>query len=78
MKTAKYRDRLPQLNGKPCVTEGGVETTLLFHDGLDLPLFASFPLLEDENGRTAIDRYTRRYHDIALRNEMGFIMDTVT
>jgi len=78
MKTAKYRDYLPQLNGKPCVTEGGAETTLLFHDGLDLPLFASFPLLDDEKGRAAIDRYTRHYYDIALRNKMGFIMDTVT
>lgn len=43
---AKYRDALPQLGGDWFLTEGGIETTLVFDKGLDLPEFSSFPLLE--------------------------------
>src|SRR3954469_18194257 len=35
---------LPQLRGRPMVTDGGMETDLIFHHGLHLPLFAAFPL----------------------------------
>jgi homocysteine S-methyltransferase len=45
---AKYRDALPQLNGDWFPTGGGIETTLVFDKGFDLPEFASFPLLGDE------------------------------
>jgi homocysteine S-methyltransferase len=37
-----YRDQLPQLGGDPFLTDGGTETVLIFHEGLDLPLFAAF------------------------------------
>ncbi|MFY9992234.1 MAG: homocysteine methyltransferase, partial [Rhodoplanes sp.] len=33
----KYRGRLPQLDGGLFLTDGGIETTLVFHEGLDLP-----------------------------------------
>jgi homocysteine S-methyltransferase len=33
------------------LTDGGMETSLLFHEGYDLPCFASFPLLGDARGR---------------------------
>ncbi len=36
---------LPQLGGELFLTDGGIETSLIFHDGLDLPLFAAFDLL---------------------------------
>ena len=39
-----YRQALPQLNGGLFITDGGIETTLIFHDGLDLPYFAAFDL----------------------------------
>ncbi len=29
-----YRNRLPQLSGDVFLTDGGLETTLIFHDGL--------------------------------------------
>ena len=45
-----YRDHLPQLDGGLFVTDGGIETTLIFHDGFDLPLFAAFGLLEGRRG----------------------------
>jgi len=78
MSEAKYRNALPQLNGKPCIADGGLETCLIFHDGFDLPLFAAFPLLNDEAGRTALHRYMGHYADIAIRHEKGLVMDTPT
>ncbi len=43
---SKYRNALPQLEGKIFLTDGGLETTLIFLQGVDLPHFASFPLIE--------------------------------
>ena len=45
-----YRNELPQLSGDLFLTDGGIETTLIFHEGIDLPEFASFVLLESEEG----------------------------
>ena len=56
---------LPRPGGPRFLTDGGLETTLIFHDGLDLPEFASFVLLDDEEGRDALVRYYRRYLDVA-------------
>ena len=42
---AKYRQRLPQLEGGLFLTDGGLETTLIFHNGVELPHFAAFDLL---------------------------------
>ena len=42
------------------VTDGGLETDLIFHRGVDLPEFASFPLVEDERGRRAAHALLRR------------------
>ena len=50
---AKYRHALPQLSGQLFVTDGGIETTLIFLEGLELPHFASFPLLETPQGAEA-------------------------
>ena len=53
---ARYRDALPQLNRSLFLTDGGIETTLIFHDGLDLPYFAAFDLLRDEAGTATLRR----------------------
>ena len=42
---------LPQVSGQPVVTDGGLETDLIFHHGVDLPDFAAFPLVDDDRGR---------------------------
>ena len=39
---SKYRDHLPQLADRLFLTDGGLETTLIFHDKLELPYFAAF------------------------------------
>ena len=46
----KYRGHLPQLDGDPFLTDGGIETVLIFQEGIDLPMFAAFDLLKDEEG----------------------------
>lgn len=74
----KYRSALPQLAGKQMITDGGLETTLIFHDGIDLPLFAAFKALETESGMAAMEAYMDRFADIALKAKRGFIMDTPT
>ncbi|MCP5080187.1 MAG: homocysteine S-methyltransferase [Alphaproteobacteria bacterium] len=78
MTQALYRNNLPQMNGKPFLTDGGLETTLVFLDAFDLPLFAAFTLLKSPDGRAAIDRYMRKYCEIAVRDKKGFILDTPT
>jgi homocysteine S-methyltransferase len=51
-----YRAALPQLTGGLFLTDGGIETTLIFHDRLDLPYFAAFDLLRSESGRNILRR----------------------
>jgi S-methylmethionine-dependent homocysteine/selenocysteine methylase len=75
---AKYRDRLPQLAGKLFLTDGGLETTLIFHEGLDLPHFAAFNLLNDAAGQAVLDQYFRRYIEIARKSGLGFILESAT
>jgi homocysteine S-methyltransferase len=73
-----YRDQLPQLSGGVFITDGGMETTLVFHDGLELPCFASFVLLRDAEGRTALRRYFDPYLQIAREHGVGVVLDTPT
>ena len=50
----RYRSALPQLSGDLFLTDGGIETTLIFHEGLDLPHFAAFDLLRTDEGTAAL------------------------
>ena len=75
---AKYRHALPQLGERLFLTDGGLETTLIFHDGLALPHFAAFVLLQDAAGRAALERYYRAYIEIALRDRRGLVLDSPT
>jgi S-methylmethionine-dependent homocysteine/selenocysteine methylase len=75
---AKYRQRLPQLEGGLFLSDGGLETTLIFHDGFDLPMFASFVLIESEPGRAALRAYFDRYVAMAARHGTGFILESPT
>jgi S-methylmethionine-dependent homocysteine/selenocysteine methylase len=75
---SQYRKGLPQLEGGLFLTDGGIETTLIFHDGLDLPHFAAFHILKDEAGTAALRRYFARYAQIARANGTGFILESPT
>jgi homocysteine S-methyltransferase len=68
----------PLLAGGPFVTDGGLETDLLFHQGFDLPEFAAFPLLEDRAGRAALDAYYDAYAAIARAAGHGLMLETPT
>jgi hypothetical protein len=52
-----YRHALPQLSDRITLTDGGIETTLIYHEGIELPHFAAFVLLDDDAGRAALLRY---------------------
>jgi S-methylmethionine-dependent homocysteine/selenocysteine methylase len=65
-------------DGGLLVTDGGLETTLIFQDGLDLPHFAAFPLLDSEPGRTALRRYYDSYGVAARNSGAGCLLDTPT
>jgi len=69
---------LPHLSGSPFITDGGLETSLIFLDGLDLPCLAAFPLVLTESGRTALTRYFEPYLEEAQRRALGFVLDTAT
>lgn len=75
---AKYRHQLPQLQGDLFLTDGGLETSLVFHEGIELPYFAAFPLLRTEEGRAALTRYFDNYLKLANDRGLGFIVDTPT
>ena len=74
----KYRNRLPQLAGGPFLTDGGLETTLVFHDGIDLPHFAAFDLLKDEAGTATLRDYYWLHAGIALKAGTGFVLESPT
>jgi len=66
------------MNGEVFLTDGGIETTLIFHDGFDLPEFAAFVLVENEQGRNALARYYHNYISIAKEQNLGFILESPT
>jgi len=71
--------RLPQLDGGWFLTDGGIETVLIYQDGVELPEFAAFVLLESAAGRDILRRYYRRYLDIAVAAPgAGFVLETPT
>jgi len=69
---------LPQLSGTPFITDGGMETTLIFHHGLELPDFAAFTLLATDRGRAALAEYYDSYLTIAERHGLPIVLDSAT
>jgi len=74
----KYRDRLPQLDGELFLTDGGIETTLIFHEGLELPAFAAFDLLKDDEGTDALRSYFEPYAKLASDRGVGLVLESPT
>jgi homocysteine S-methyltransferase len=72
------RRPLTQLDGGTFITDGGMETTLIFRDGLELPDFASFVLLDDPEGLYALWAYYASYVAAAERHGAGIVLDTPT
>lgn len=75
---ALYRSILPQLGGGLYLTDGGIETTLIFQEGLELPDFAAFHLLGTSTGEAALRRYFRSYAELAKRFATGLVLESAT
>ena len=75
---AKYRSKLPQLSEKLFLTDGGLETTLIYHHGVDLPHFAAFDLLHRRGGPEELRRYYAQYAATAKEAKVGFIFESPT
>jgi S-methylmethionine-dependent homocysteine/selenocysteine methylase len=74
----RYRAKLPQLDGGLFLTDGGIETSLIYHQGLELPLFAAFDLLKDDEGTEALRRYYEPYAALANERGLGFVLESPT
>jgi len=76
---SEAHSRLPQQDGGWFLTDGGIETVLIFQEGIALPEFAAFVLLESAEGRASLLRYFRRYLELAVdRPEAGFVLESPT
>ena len=73
-----HRTSLPQLEGDLFLTDGGIETSLIFHHGLDLPEFAAFVLLDDDEGIDQLRRYYEPYLALARESGAGFVLESPT
>ncbi len=69
---------IPRPGGQPFVTDGGLETDLIFHHGAELPEFAAFPLVDDERGRGLLRSYYEGYAGIARSAGAGLMLETPT
>lgn len=78
MERATYRKALPQSGDRLFITDGGIETTLIFHDRLELPDFAAFDLLRRPGGEEVLLKYFRSYAEIARRHALGLVLETPT
>jgi S-methylmethionine-dependent homocysteine/selenocysteine methylase len=74
----RHRNALPQLGGDLFLTDGGIETTLIFHEGLELPDFAAFHLLKTPEGEAALRKYFGTYADLARRHRTGLVLESAT
>ncbi len=70
---------LPQLAGGLFLSDGGLETSLIFLDKIDLPHFAAFTLIEDELGRERLKGYYVPYLELCAETTgAGFVLETPT
>ena len=70
---------MPQQDGGWFLTDGGLETVLIFQEGIELPEFAAFVLLRSQTGREQLRRYFRRYLELAAGTPgAGFVLESPT
>ncbi|KGN42102.1 homocysteine S-methyltransferase family protein [Knoellia aerolata] len=60
------------------VTDGGLETDLIFRHGVDLPLFAAHPLLSDPHGRSLLTSHYSGFAEVACAAGAGLLLETPT
>jgi S-methylmethionine-dependent homocysteine/selenocysteine methylase len=60
------------------LTDAGMETVLIFEQGIALPHFAAFPLVDTEEGRAALHRYYAPFLELARDRGTGFVLSAPT
>lgn len=60
------------------VSDGGLETDLIFHHGVDLPDFAAFVLVDDEKGQRLLRDYFLGYAAVARAHGAPLRLETPT
>ena len=75
----KYRNALPQMDGGIFLSDGGMETTLIFHEGwscrISLRSFCSTPRPAGSSSRRY---YEQLSGDRARQHGVGFVLDSAT
>ncbi len=74
----KYRQQLPQLGSRMFLTDGGMETTLIFLQGIELPEFSAITLMDNPEGLQIAMDYFQTYLQMAQNFRTGFILESVT
>lgn len=60
------------------ITDGGLETWLVFQKGIDLPAFAAYPLATTVEGRALLTEYYENYVRIAYDIDAAVVLETPT
>lgn len=60
------------------LTDGGLETDMIFTRGVDLPCFAAITLLQSQAGRNELEAYYDRYIRIAQEAGSGFVLESAS
>jgi S-methylmethionine-dependent homocysteine/selenocysteine methylase len=60
------------------LTDAGLETVLLFEEGIDLPQFAAFPLVDTDQGRKALRRYYASFIELARDRDVPLVLSAPT
>ncbi len=75
---ARYRHDLPQLGARSFLTDGGLETDLMFHYGVDLPHLGAYTQLATGDGVRRLERYFADYVALARTTGWGLVLESVT
>ncbi|WP_204114770.1 homocysteine S-methyltransferase family protein [Shimia biformata] len=73
-----YRATFSQVLDRLFLDYVGMETYLIFNRGVDLPGFATFPLLESDDGRNMLMGYCREQIELAREYGLGVILESPT
>lgn len=75
---AHYRNTLPQMADDLFLVYVGMETDLIFSQGMDLPGFASYPLMESAEGRATLTRYFNQLIATGEAAGVGVVLESPT
>jgi S-methylmethionine-dependent homocysteine/selenocysteine methylase len=60
------------------LTEAGLETVLIYDEGLELPQFAAFPLVDSDEGRAALRRYYTPFVELSRDRSVPLVLSAPT